>query len=121
VKIFHFKFFVGCLTNIPLNIQVHMNKTWYLVLLSSISLFAAKQQDAPVSPQVVEQQLEDAEAEFQRAKKMFNPWYTGPLLAPSAHILPPGMFNVQPYLYITNNHAKYDESGHAHDIPNLIS
>lgn len=96
-----------------------MDNKWYLLLFSSLSLFAASQPEKPVSPRVIEEQLEDAEAEFQRAKKMFNPWYTGPLLTPSAHILPPGMFNIQPYLFFTNNSAKYDEHAHSHDIPNL--
>lgn len=73
----------------------------------------------PISPQQVEEQLEDAEAEFERAKKMFNPWYTGPLLAPSAHIIPPGNYNIQPYLFMTTNYAAFDESGHSHNVPNL--
>lgn len=89
----------------------------YLFLLSTLSLFAVDTK--PVSPQVVEEQLEDAEAEFARAKKMFNPWYTGPLLAPSAHIIPPGYFNIQPYLFMTKNYARFNESGHAHHIPHL--
>jgi hypothetical protein len=93
-----------------------MNKKLSLIFLSSVCLFAAEK---PITPEVVEKQLEDAEAEFQRAKKMFNPWYTGPLLAPSAHIIPPGLFNIQPYLFFTNNRAKYNEEGHSKDIPNL--
>jgi hypothetical protein len=96
-----------------------MDKKLCLLFLSAISLFAADQKPAPISPQEVENQLEDAEAEFQRAKKMFNPWYTGPLLAPSAHIIPPGYFNIQPYLFITNNYAKYDEHAHSKDVKNL--
>ncbi len=95
-----------------------MNKIWSLALVSSFSLFAASPQNPP-SPEIVEEQLEDAEAEFQRAKKMFNPWYTGPLLAPSAHILPPGMFVIEPYFFITKNYAQFDEQGHAHRIPHL--
>ena len=93
-----------------------MQKKLSVVFLSSLCLFAAEKQ---ISPVVIEEQLKDAEAEFQKAKKMFNPWYTGPLLAPSAHILPPGMFNIQPYLFFTNNRAKYNKHAHAKDIPNL--
>lgn len=72
-----------------------------------------------ITPQYVEKQLMEAEAEFKKAKEMFNPWYTGPLLAPSAHVLPPGMFNIQPYFFMTNNYAKFDQHAHDKDIPNL--
>jgi len=93
-----------------------MNKKWLMCVLGLASLYG----DEPVvPPEVIEQQLEDAEAQFARAKKMFNPWYTGPLLAPSAHLVPPGEFNIQPYLFITNNYAKFDQNAHAKDIPNL--
>ncbi len=72
-----------------------------------------------ITPQVVEKQIEDAEAEFREAKKMFNPWYTGPLLAPPASVLPPGQFNVQPYLFMTNNYGQFDKHAHSHHIPHL--
>lgn len=80
---------------------------------------ASQAQQAPVSHQVIEKQLSEAEKEFKIAKEMFNPWYAGPLLAPSAHILPPGMVNIQPYLFFTNNYAQYSESGRSHGIPRL--
>ncbi len=58
-------------------------KKLILLLLCMTTVFADD-----ITPQVVEQQIEDAEAEFREAKKMFNPWYTGPLLAPPASVLP---------------------------------
>lgn len=73
----------------------------------------------PPPPQVVEQQLESAEREFNEAKKMFNPWYAGPLLTPSAHVLPPGSFLIQPYLFLTNNYGKFDRHGESHHIPHI--
>lgn len=88
-------------------------------LLCAIS--QAKADEEPISPEVVESQLEKAERDFERAKKMFNPWYTGPLLAPSSSILPPGTSNVQPYLFVTDNYAKFDQHAHSHNIPDLIS
>jgi hypothetical protein len=101
-----------------------MQKRWLLLgSLFSLSLFAAKEQEEPLPPtpppEVISKELADAEAEFQEAKKMFNPWYAGPLLTPSAHILPPGLVNIQPYLFWTNNYGKFDESGHSHHIPNI--
>ena len=97
-----------------------MKKYWLLGSLLSLSLYADDQsEDTPPPPQVVEEQLRDAEAEFAVAKKMFNPWYAGPLLTPSAHILTPGLVNIQPYLFYINNYAKFDEHGHSHKISNI--
>ena len=50
---------------------------------------------------------------------MFNPWYAGPLLTPSAHTLPGGYVNIEPYLFWTNTFATYDKSGKSHQIPNI--
>lgn len=40
-----------------------------------------------------------------------NPWYTGPLLAPSSVIVPPGHFNFEPYVYVIANTGSYDAHG----------
>ena len=80
-----------------------------LFLMTSFYLFSADQ--TPVPHEIIEKELKSAEEEFREAKKMFNPWYTGPLLTPSAHILPPGYFNIQPYLFLTNNYARFNQSG----------
>lgn len=98
-----------------------MKKYWLLGSLLGLSLFADDQPEdiTPPPPEVVEQQLRDAQAEFDVARKMFNPWYAGPLLTPSAHILTPGLVNIQPYLFYTNNYAKFDEHGHSHKISNI--
>ena len=89
----------------------------------TLSLYAVEQQEALPNPppqEVVERQLEDAQREFDEAKKMFNPWYAGPLLTPSAHILAPGYVNIQPYLFWTNTYAHYDQSGKSHKISTSI-
>jgi hypothetical protein len=118
-----------------------MKRYWLLGSLLSLSLYAADEDapsevvDAPVEdasateemkidetpppPEVVEAQLRDAQAEFDEAKKMFNPWYAGPLLTPGAHILPPGNVNVQPYLFYTSNYGRFDKHGHSHKISKL--
>lgn len=93
------------------------------LLLSSLTLVGAEPQppETLVPHEEIEAELKSAEEEFKEAKKMFNPWYTGPLLTPSAHIVPPGYFNIQPYIFYTNNYGKFSESGKSHDIPNLNS
>jgi hypothetical protein len=100
-----------------------MKKIWLLGSLLGLSLYAddLPEYTNPPPPEVIEAQLRDAQKEFDEAKKMFNPWYAGPLLTPSAHILPPGDVNIQPYLFYTNNYAKFDEHGHSHKIPNIHS
>ncbi|HEX2580275.1 MAG TPA: hypothetical protein VHK67_07735 [Rhabdochlamydiaceae bacterium] len=96
-----------------------MKKFWLLGPLLGLSLFADEPlEDNPPPPEVVEKQVVDAEKEFAEAQKMFNPWYAGPLLTPSAHILTPGYVNIQPYLFYINNYAKFDEHGHSHKISN---
>lgn len=78
-----------------------------------------KAQTPPPSPEEVRRQLNKAELDFQKAKEMFNPWYTGPLITPSAHIIPPGYINVQPYLYVTDNYGQFDKNGKSRHIPEL--
>jgi hypothetical protein len=116
-----FKFFVESLTT-DLKTKGFMDRRLLLGCFLSLGLYADQAppvQENPPPPEVVEKQLEDAEREFKIAKEMFNPWYAGPLLTPSAHILPPGNVNIQPYLFWTNNYGKFSESGKSHKIPNI--
>jgi hypothetical protein len=69
----------------------------------------------------IQKELVDAEKSFNDAKQMFNAWYTGPLLAPSAHILAPGYVNIQPYLFITANYGKYSNSGKYEKTTTLLN
>ena len=39
-----------------------------------------------------------------------SPWFTGPLLAPSALTIPPGHFNIEPYIYINANTGHYNSN-----------
>lgn len=68
----------------------------------------------------IRKELDVAQSDFERAKKMFNPWYAGPLITGSAHTLDPGLVNIQPYLYVFDNFALYDSKRHAHDIKKYI-
>jgi len=72
------------------------------------------------STAAIEKELVDAEKEFSDAKKMFNPWYTGPLLAPSATLIDPGSYNIQPYLFVTWDYGKYQQSGKMERTPTLF-
>ena len=54
-----------------------------LSICFSAALFA---QDAYKSPAQIQQELDLAEAQLKKAEAMFDPWYTGPLLTPSASV-----------------------------------
>jgi hypothetical protein len=62
------------------------------------------------STQQIEAELDDAEAQFQKALKMFNPWYTGPLITPGASMMAVGEANTQPYLFVVDNYATFDKN-----------
>ncbi|MCB1072779.1 MAG: hypothetical protein H7A41_08060 [Chlamydiales bacterium] len=93
-----------------------MKKLLTLLLIISSALFAhtieplpsQKLPDHPPPLKAVDEQLEQAQRDFDTARKMFNPWYAGPLLTPSANNVPPGQFVVQPYLFIKNTFAQFN-------------
>lgn len=95
-----------------------------LIILCTCSIQAKEKRDRNKSPVLsredIAKELESAEAEFQEAQKMFNPWYAGPLLTPSPSIITPGLYNVQPYLFVTNNHAAYSRSGSSKNVPDNV-
>ncbi|MFA6119178.1 MAG: hypothetical protein WCT85_01335 [Parachlamydiales bacterium] len=92
-------------------------KSRFFIFLIFISFFAY----ADVPREQIETELSQAEKDFQIAKKMFNPWYGGPLLTGSGNVLPPGYVNINPVLQITDNFAAYNASRHAKSIPDFIS
>lgn len=72
------------------------------------------------SPQQIQAELDIAQAQFLRAKEMFNPWYTGPLITPSASMMPPGYGNYQPYIFLAGNYARYNAERKAISLPNNL-
>lgn len=73
--------------------------------LLGLSLFA---QDVKTAEEI-QQELNEAEAQFEQAKKMFNPWYAGPLVTPSPSLMPVGDVMDQTYLFITGNYASFNK------------
>jgi hypothetical protein len=68
------------------------------------------------SPQEIQQELNSAEAQLQRAKEMFAPYYTGPLITPSPSMVPPGHIVVSPYLFVTDTYAVFDQNRHSQSL-----
>lgn len=58
-----------------------------------------------ISPEVLEKQ---------------GPWFTGPLLTASAHVVAPDHFNLEPYLFVTDTYGSYDDEWHAHSVPKTL-
>lgn len=81
----------------------------------------ANQTEKEETPQQIQQQLNDAQAQYEHALKLFNPWYTGPLITPSATMVDPGYAMWQPYLFFTDTYANYDNDRHVVSRPNLFS
>lgn len=54
---------------------------------------------------------------FERKRPTGGPWFTGPLLTPSGHIVPQGHINYEPYIYWTQYQAIYDSNWHVHSVP----
>lgn len=78
---------------------------WLLICLCS-NLFA---QTEHKTPQEIQQELDVAEDQLKKAEEMFDPWYTGPLITPSATMMPPGYANTQFYAFVTQNYASFNE------------
>ncbi len=100
-----------------------MQKTKVLLIFIFITRFAEcyqKENKTIPSLQIIQAELSQAEKDFQIAKKMFNPWYGGPLLTGSGATLPKGLFNIQPYIFVIVDYATFDNSRHSHSINNLI-
>lgn len=49
------------------------------------------------------------------------PWFTGPLLTPSSHIVPYGSCNIEPYIFATIKKAVYKDNWETRHIPTFIS
>ena len=55
------------------------------------------------------------------SSKGFVPWYTGPLIAPSASNMLPGTVNIQPYVYVTDIHSVFDSNHKHQSTPDTIT
>lgn len=61
------------------------------------------------TPQEIQMELDEAESQLKKAEEMFDPWYTGPLITPSATMMPPGYANTQFYAFTTQTYASFNE------------
>jgi hypothetical protein len=86
-----------------------MRKAFFLIqLLLIFSLHAKK---APLGPYL----------ETTSDRKVDSPWLTGPLLAPSGLTIPKGHYNIEPYVYVFANTARYNKGYRPVKIPTYWS
>ncbi len=94
--------------------------------LTCLSLAKAFGQEVNSTPKIksveeIQVELEKAERDFQTAKKMFIPWYTGPLITGSANNVPARKVNVQIYLYNTIQYAAFNKHRKSINVPNIYT
>jgi len=51
----------------------------------------------------------------------FEPWFTGPLLAPSGHVIPLSHQNIEPYVYYNRNLGHFDNHWRPHKDPTFTN
>ncbi|HSX11531.1 MAG TPA: hypothetical protein VLF94_07455 [Chlamydiales bacterium] len=71
------------------------------------------QEEVHKSPEQIAQELQAAEDQFNKAKKMINPYYQGPLLTPGAGMTAPGTGGVQTYVFVNDNYAAFNKDRHS--------
>lgn len=49
------------------------------------------------------------------------PWLTGPLLAPSGHVVPAGHWSIEPYLFVTTTYGHYGSNWHTISVPKFYN
>lgn len=90
----------------------------YLFVLFFIPFMICGQEHK--TPEEIEQELQVAETQFQNAKEMFNPWYTGPLITPSATMVAPGQCVVQSYLIVVDNYQRFNSERKSMTLPSSL-
>jgi hypothetical protein len=88
-------------------------------LIALINCLFGAEQPPPYQPAEISQELSIANKNLAEAQKMFNPWYTGPILAGSASMLSPGNINIQTYLFSQDNHAVYNTQRNSTKVPHV--
>jgi len=99
-----------------------MKWTFLSVCFLSASLFAkggAAAHETVKSPAQVQEELDQAQTDYDIAKQMFSPYYAGPLLTGSAHNAPVGHVNIQPYLFITDTYGAYTGNRKVVNVPDF--
>ncbi len=52
--------------------------------------------------------------------EMGSPWFTGPLLTPSPHVVTVGHVNFEPYVFYTHSNSRYNNKGNKESVPTTL-
>lgn len=91
--------------------------------LASVSCLAqiTEQPGGIKTPEQVQEELNQAWRDFNAAKELFIPWYTGPLITGSASNVPKGKINIQPYLFLKDEYAVFNDNRKSINVPDTFS
>ncbi|MBS3902752.1 MAG: hypothetical protein KGZ30_00010 [Anaplasmataceae bacterium] len=70
---------------------------------------------------LIHARMADETSFFVNEEPKMGPWFTGPLLAPSGHVVPVGYINIEPYVFASTIHAAYDRHWHSQSVQNFYS
>ena len=93
-----------------------------LLSLCFCSLISAQQPNEGIkTPAQIQAEIDQAQRDFEIAKKMFIPWYTGPLITASSNNAPPGKYVLQPYLFNNWQYATFNADRKSESIPDIYT
>jgi len=93
-----------------------------LTLASAVGLAQTPEQSQTIkTPEQIQQELGQAWHDFNTAKELFIPWYTGPLITGSANNVPKGKINMQAYLFLNNLYAEFNKDRKSIDVPDIFT
>ena len=92
-----------------------MIKQIILAIILSLSLFSDE------TLQQIKTDLDQAEKDYNISKKMFNPWYGGPLITASGNVMPPKYVNIYSLLTVADTYSVNTAQRKRESIPNVIN
>lgn len=92
-----------------------------LGILACSTALLAQEADRIKTPEQIQAELDQALRDFNTAKELFIPWYTGPLITGSANNVPEGKINIQPYLYLNDQYAQFNDNRKSIGVPDIFT
>lgn len=90
-------------------------------IASLCGALVAQEPDQIKTPEEVQAELDQAQKDFEAAKELFIPWYTGPLITGSANNAPKGKVNTQAYIFLNNEYAVFNNNRKSIDVPDVFT
>lgn len=100
-----------------------MKKILSTLLILKLTQFGLFSQDSDVikTPDQIQDELDQAQKDFETALSLFNPWYTGPLITSGANNASLGTLNTQAYVFLNNQSGVYSNHRNIKNIPDIFT